>query len=118
MKLAVILLTALLAASPGRVKELNLSWPEERTVAAGDELKLEVKISFFREACDFAPTRTSFYARGAQIIGKSDWKRIDKGSFTREITIRLKDEKQATVTARIQVHEQKTVSQLEIDIGQ
>ncbi|MFC1613837.1 hypothetical protein ACFL5K_00900 [Gemmatimonadota bacterium] len=117
MKTSILFFCLLLAATPSMVKEFTLARTDDKLVAAGDIITLKTTAVFNHEACDQAAANTSFYAKGAVIVERSEWQRIDKYSFYRILKVRIGKKKEAQVTAVITKHEDKIISQVIIPVG-
>ena len=117
MKTTILALLLLLASEPSPVKELTLARVGNKQMEAGDTVTLKATAIFREEACDRAPENTSFYARGAEIIERQEWQRIDKSSFYRTVKVRVGEVKEALVTVVMIKHEDKITRQLIIPVG-
>lgn len=110
------MLFCLMLATTSNVREINLSRADKHHVSPGEEITVVATVRFIEEACDEAPEKTSFFAKGARITKKYSWKRVDKHTFTRRLNVLLKGENQALITALINLHGNKHISQLTIPL--
>jgi len=117
MKTIILAFCLLLAAEVSPVKELKLARVDDSLMKAGETVTLKATAIFREEACDKAPENTSFYAKGAEIVERQDWQRIDESSFYRTVKIRLGKVEEALVTVVMIKHENKITRQLKIPVG-
>ena len=117
MKATILACCLLLAIAASPVKEFVMVRVDQQPVKAGDTVTLKTSAVFKEQACDFAPANASFYAKGAVIIDRTDWVRVDSFSFNRKITVRIGEVEQAIITAVLIKHEDKIISQVEIPVG-
>jgi hypothetical protein len=117
MKTIMLAFCLLLASEPSPVKELTLARVDDSRMQAGETVTLKATAIFHEEACDHAPENTSFYARGAEIVERQDWQRIDKTSFCRTVKVRLGKVEEALITVVMIKHEDKITRQLKIPVG-
>jgi len=118
MNLIILLYSCLLATAPGPIKDITLVRVGNHQVHQSEEVTVEATVIFVEEACEEAPANTSFYAKGAKIISRADWQRLDKHSFSKKLILKIKNVEKAVVTVELIKHEQKETRQLIIPVEQ
>ena len=111
----IILSLALLLASDYQpVKQISIERLDSDTVRVGSVHSLKTTVRFNHEACDEAAKKTSFYVKGADIVERSKWLRLDDYTLYHTIKVKIKDTDKALITAVLIKHTHKSLDQLEL----
>ena len=85
-------------------------------IRQGAVLGVKVTAVFNHPACDNAASSTAIFAKGAEIIERSDWARVDSFSLSKSFSVRIKSADEAMITAVMTKHDVKETKQLRLAV--